>query len=176
MAVARSTGLAWGTISYHLDALETDGRIATLASGKEIFLFRIDVPVDHRGWLSVLQCEQVEAVVRLIGERREVSIGEAMTVLGLPRKLVKRLISRLEAQRLIARLGTGRARYALGDAWPVASKYGPKYGLGWVAQIRPIKLATATPTGPALLALIGGTVEGEEPKYSTIADANLGLV
>jgi DNA-binding MarR family transcriptional regulator len=151
MAICRATGLAWGTVTYHLDGLAAEGRVHELRDGKETYVFPSDVPVAHRRWLTVLQAETSDRVICLVAHNRETSVSEVMERLQVSRKPAQRVLDRLEEAGLLVRLGRGRARYTLGAAWASVAPYAKVYGLHWALGLRASKVAANTPAGPMLV-------------------------
>lgn len=108
-ALCHETGLAWGTVDYHLRLLERGNLVSRHSVGRTTRLF----PAGLRERQSVLATLADHAAARILAAVREAPqrMGSLSDHLGLSPKVVRRHVARLLHEGLLLRDGDHRPVY-----------------------------------------------------------------
>jgi DNA-binding transcriptional ArsR family regulator len=149
--LCQETGLAWGTVAYHLASLLRGNELEQVRLGKEAHVFAPHTPVGHRAWIALLRSPEAERVVRHIAERREATVADLVAALPSSRRAVVALLERLRACDLVVPLTERRRRFTLGAGWAAVRRHAGSYGLDWVRSLTITKAAALTRDGAMLV-------------------------
>jgi len=114
ISACQTLGVAWGTISYHVDRLRRTGRIEVEHVGRDAALFPVGMSPSLKRSSLALREDAARRLLGVLAQWRQGSLGELSRALGVSRKVGRRLILDLVAAGLLANQRTaGRPRYVL---------------------------------------------------------------
>ena len=108
-ALARVTGIKWGTLGYHVSALLRSGAIWTVRHGQSLrhFAGRQPPPAEVRELLVEHALDEVDrsivAWLQEAGPHRQVEALDALVGIGVPRSSLQLRLNRLAAQGFLVR-------------------------------------------------------------------------
>lgn len=109
--LCEESGLAWGTVHYHLRVLERARTVVIDAGRREARIFPDGTPERHRAWLGALRNPDSP---RILGELQDAP-GQGVTDLsrrlGLSPKVVRRHLDRMHRRGLVERTDDRRPEY-----------------------------------------------------------------
>lgn len=108
--------------------LRGDSLVRTYSRSKEVRLFPAATPEKHLRWLSALSEGASAPIIAEIRERPGASVGDLNATLGLSRKIIRRHLTLLEGEGLIAHEGDNHRRYRLGRHDGIERLHGKRSG------------------------------------------------
>jgi DNA-binding transcriptional ArsR family regulator len=131
--IKKELGLAMGTVQYHLDRLEKDGKITSQRHSLHKYYFAVGFGEDEKQLLEVLSNETARSILMFIVERKSPSQTEICEHVGISPASVNWHIRRLEDSKIIDEVREGRfKRYRLrGDSRLVAAMLKNFYPTVW---------------------------------------------
>jgi predicted transcriptional regulator len=112
-ALCEATGLAWGTVDYHLRLLSRAGRVTMARVGRETRCFPGQLPARHESLLATLTSAPAQRIALALRHMPGQGVGALSEQLGLSSKVVRRHLLRLLDHGLLERAGFHRPRYQL---------------------------------------------------------------
>lgn len=117
------SGLAWGTLLYHLDVLMRANLIGTSLAGKKRVYFRKRGPTPHQLSLEALLSPNLGRIIEALLERSGRCQQEFQEATGLSQRMCSYYLQKLTERGFILREADGnRARYRptpqLAEAFP----------------------------------------------------------
>lgn len=109
--LCREMGLSWGTVTYHVAVLARRRQVRIVTLGKEARLFAVDVPERHLRWLAALSEEASVPILVRLSERPGASVADLSASLGFSHKILRRHLTLLTEEGLVAHDGQSRRRY-----------------------------------------------------------------
>jgi predicted transcriptional regulator len=113
--VCRQLGLSWGTVGYHMRALESSGLVKPMAERREVRFFAAGTPERHMRWIAALRQAQGTDVLGSLARSPGRGIAELSRELLTSRKVVRRHLTTLDEAGILADDGGARPRFLLGD-------------------------------------------------------------
>ncbi|HJQ93673.1 MAG TPA: winged helix-turn-helix transcriptional regulator [Candidatus Thermoplasmatota archaeon] len=107
------SGLAWGTIHYHLKILQREGRIQVLATAWEALHFVAGLPPVEMAWITALREAQRQELAERIGQAGGLRASELARRLGWSRKVIGRHLTALGRAGVVEKRGERQAVYNL---------------------------------------------------------------
>ncbi len=114
----RATGLAWGTITQHVDQLLEAGQLHALDDPKHQYLFATQMNRAAMRRHVIMARPHARAVLDLFSEHRELDTIAVMEHTGLTRRIARNRLQDLEDAGIIERRGEGRPRFARSTILP----------------------------------------------------------
>ena len=106
-----ATGLAWGTVTYHLLRLHRQGAVNLERRRHEVLCWPVGIPARFKPMLAILQDPDACLILdALAGGRRSVPQIAAKT--GLSEPAVRRHLKRMVAANVVRQHGTFRPRFS----------------------------------------------------------------
>lgn len=112
-ALCEATGLAWGTVDYHLRLLSRAGRVTMARIGRETRCFPGQLAPPHESLLATLTSGPATRIALALRHMPGQGVGALSEQLGLSAKVVRRHLLRLLDHGLLERAGFHRPRYQL---------------------------------------------------------------
>lgn len=112
-ALCEATGLAWGTVDYHLRLLSRSGRVTLARVGRETRCFPGQLPASHEALLVSLTSGPAQRIALALRHMPGQGVGALSEQLGLSAKVVRRHLLRLVDHGFLERAGVYRPRYQL---------------------------------------------------------------
>jgi predicted transcriptional regulator len=131
--IKKELGLAMGTVQYHLDRLEKDGKITSQRHSLHKYYFAVGFEEDEKQMLEVLSNETAREILMFIVERKSPSQSEIVEHIEISPASVNWHINRLKDSKIIDEVREGRfKRYKLrGDTRLVAAMLKNFYPTIW---------------------------------------------
>jgi predicted transcriptional regulator len=131
--IKKELGLAMGTVQYHLDRLEKEGRITSQRHSLHKYYFAVGFEENEKQLLEVLSNETAREILMFIVERKNPSQTEIVDHIGISPASVNWHINRLEDSKIIDGVREGRfKKYKLrGDSRLVAAMLRNFYPTVW---------------------------------------------
>lgn len=131
--IKKELGLAMGTVQYHLDRLEKDGKITSQRHGLHKYYFAAGFEENEKLLLEVLSNETAREILMFIIEQKSPAQTEISEHVGISSASVNWHIKRLEDSKIIEGIREGRfRRYRLrGDSRLVAAMLKNFYPTIW---------------------------------------------
>jgi predicted transcriptional regulator len=107
------SGLAWGTIHYHLKILQREGRIQVLSTPWEALHFVAGLPPVEMAWIAALREKQRQELAERIGQVGGLRAAELARGLGWSRKVIGRHLTALGRAGVLEKRGERQAVYNL---------------------------------------------------------------
>ena len=107
------SGLAWGTIHYHLELLKRDRRIQVLETPWEALHFAVGLPPHEMAWIAALRETPRQQLAERIGEAGGLRAAELARRLGWSRKVIGRHLTVLGKAGVLEKRGQRQAVYSL---------------------------------------------------------------
>jgi predicted transcriptional regulator len=140
-ALCAATGLAWGTVDYHLRLLSRAGRVTMARVGRETRCFPGQLAPQHESLLATLTSGPSARIALALRHMPGQGVGALSERLGLSSKVVRRHLLLLVDRGLLERAGFHRPRYQLRpEAEPLLDRAG--------ALARPAPPESSTLGGP----------------------------
>ena len=119
----RLLGLGWGTVAYHIHALQGKGRIKVLSQGREVRLFPTGVSPQQMAWLCASRNPVHASILDRLAQKPGVRASELGATLGISANNVRRHLGAMGESGIVGWKGTHGRRYYLTDpqATPVAA-------------------------------------------------------
>lgn len=122
----RTTSLAWGTISHHVDRLLAAGKVQVLDDPKHQYLFDAGISPSAMRRHVTLSRPFAYAVMALFTQNKELDTPAVIAGTGLSRRVVSSRLQEMEDAGIIERRTTGRPRYGLPLGFPMRSMRAPQ--------------------------------------------------
>lgn len=131
--IKKELGLAMGTVQYHLDRLEKEGKITSQRHSLHKYYFAVGFEENEKMLLEVLSNETAREILMFIVERKNPSQTEIVDHIGISPASVNWHINRLEDSKIIDEVREGRfKRYKLrGDTRLIAAMLKNFYPTVW---------------------------------------------
>lgn len=107
------SGLAWGTIHYHLGILQRERRIQVLATPWEALHFAAGLDPVEMAWIAALRETQRRELAERIGQAGGLRASELARRLGWSRKVIGRHLTALGRAGVLEKRGERQAVYNL---------------------------------------------------------------
>ncbi len=108
--LARATGLAWGTVCYHVDVLRANGLMSAVESEKFVYLLLPTHDAEKVAAYRALRDPDAVAIARHVAGMPQCTMKELTTDLPLSRKVVRNRGATLLAAGILEDFGSGRPR------------------------------------------------------------------
>lgn len=112
-ALCAATGLAWGTVDYHLRMLARSGLVSSEVEGRVTRLFPAASNVRHQRLLLLLSEAPASRIASLLRQQPGLRNGSLSQSLALSPKVVRRHLRRLVREGLVLQQGMHRPEYRL---------------------------------------------------------------
>jgi predicted transcriptional regulator len=112
-ALCQETGLAWGTVDYHLRLLRRGNLVSQHVDGRTTRVFPADLR--HRQSLLAALADEPAARIAAAVHQAPQRAGALSDRLGLSPKVVRRHLARLLREGLLVREGDHRPLYRVAD-------------------------------------------------------------
>ncbi len=109
--LCRRLGLAWGTISHHVQLLETTGVVERQRINGRKRLFLAGLSREEQAWSQLVRSLVVPELVRRIEAQPGIGIHDLANALRLNRRLVRRNLDRLIESGLVGQTTDYRPRF-----------------------------------------------------------------
>ena len=110
-ALCEASGLAWGTVHYHLRVLERRKDIVIDSSLREARIFAAQVSPRQRAWIRVMSNPHGPRIMDELAPDRGQAVSELSERLGLSPKVVRTQLTRFHEEGLVEREGDHRPEY-----------------------------------------------------------------
>lgn len=110
-ALCDATGLAWGTVDYHLKLLARAGRVTLARIGRETRCFPGQLAPQNESLLATLTSGPAARIALALRHMPGQGVGALSEQLGLSSKVVRRHLLRLVDTGVLVRAGFHRPRY-----------------------------------------------------------------
>lgn len=107
------SGLAWGTIHYHVRLLRRDGRIQVMETPWEALHFAAGLAPQEMAWTAALRESQRLELAESIGAAAGLRASELARRLGWSRKVIGRHLTVLGKAGVLEKRGQRQAVYSL---------------------------------------------------------------
>jgi len=109
--VQRELGLGWGTVAYHVQVLQSNGRIAVHRGGREARLFAAGVSHERMAWISATHNPVHASILEALGRTPGLRADDLAAGLALTPNAVRRHLSALGRQGLVGWKGVHGRRF-----------------------------------------------------------------
>lgn len=113
-ALCAESGLAWGTVDYHLRVLARKGLVTTHQAGRETRCFPGDLAPRQTAQMAALADGTGSRIAFVLRHCPGQGVGELSQQLGLSSKVVRLRLLRMVEEGMVERVGTHRPRYSIG--------------------------------------------------------------
>lgn len=128
-ALCQNLGIGWGTVTYHIHILQSQGRIRARRDGpRTLRLFPAEAGERMMRWIGALRNDA--ELIMALHEKPGAGVCELAEMLSRDRKLIRRHLDLMDKDGIIVVAGGRRAKYRLAPSVvPLAKNLGDEVEL-----------------------------------------------